>query len=305
LADFKPLVAHEQVAALLRRELGVEVRGLRLLKGGQLSQAFGFGTDAGEFVVRFNKNSTGFERDRYAAEHFASPALPIPRIVMTGEADGLGFAISEFAPGGHLHVRPPGEYLRLLPQALDALDALHRIDPGDVVGYGYWQEPGRGRWPTWRRYLETVIEEEAEGFFAGWHRLFTESFLERDLYESAYRRMLELAAACPDERWILHGDFGFDNVLSDGERITGVIDWSDLAYGDFVYDLARIDLFSANPAVTELLRVRYAATTPNYAERLACYQCWTSLNGLRFYALADNRAAYDWARQRLAAVGDG
>jgi hygromycin-B 4-O-kinase len=300
LADFKPAITTEQVAELLRAELGTAVRDLRLLKGGELSRAYGFGTGEGEFVVRFNANEVGFRRDRYASEHFASPELPIPRILAIGQAEGTAFALSEFVRGEHLHMRSPGEYLRLLPRALDVLDALHRIDAGDAVGLGYWQEPGRGQFPTWRRYLAAVIEEEPAGFFAGWHRLFNESFLERDLYEATHRRMLELAAACPEERWILHGDFGFDNVLADRERITGVLDWSDLAYGDFVYDLARIDLFSANPAVTELLRGRYAAATPNYAERLACYQCWISLNGLRFYALAGNRAAYGWAKQRLA-----
>lgn len=298
MADFKPLVDEAKVAALLREELGAEVRDLRVLKGGQLSQAFGFGTDGGEFVVRFNKNPVGFLRDRYAAEHFASPVLPIPRFLASGELDGLAFAITDFVPGGHLHIRAPAEYLRLLPQALDALDSLHRVDPGEVEGYDYWREPGRGQSATWRGYLEAVMEEETEGFFAGWHRLFSESFLERDVYEALYRRMLALMAACPEGRWILHGDFGFDNVLADGERITGVIDWSDLAYGDFVYDLARIDLFSANPTVSGLLRERYAATTPGYAERLACYQCWISLNGMRFYALADNRAAYGWAKQQ-------
>ena len=305
MADFKPLVAPEVVEALLRNELGAEIRGLRLLKGGQLSQAFAFEAGDSELVVRFNQTLTGFERDRYAWEHFASPLLPIPRVLTLGEVGGLAFAISEFVPGGHLHTRPSVEYLRLLPLALDALDALHRVDPGDGEGYGHWREPGSGSQSSWRRFLESAIEEETEGFFAGWHRLFADSLLERDLYEATYARMLELAAFCQEERRILHGDFGFDNVLATSERITGVLDWSGLAYGDFVYDLARIDFFSANPAVNRLLRERYAATTPHYAERLACYQLWTGLNGLKFYAKANARPVYEWAKRRIAAVSVG
>ena len=300
MTGFKPQIAPEAVEALLREQFGREVVGLRLLKGGNLSQAFAFGSADGEFVVRFNATPTGFLRDQYAGEHFAAPALPVPRVLTIGEREGTAFAISERAAGTHLHERPPAEYLQLLPRALDALDTLHRVAAGDSVGYGVWREPGHGQFASWRHFLEAAFAEEDEGFFAGWHRLFTESFLERDFYESAYRRMMEHAAACPEERWIIHGDFGFDNVLADDGRITGVLDWSNLSYGDFVYDLAWIDFFSQNPAVTALLRERYAPTTPNFAERLACYGCWIGLaNGMRFFAKAGNRPAYDWAKGRV------
>lgn len=301
MTDFKPAITTAQVAALLRAELGTAVRDLRLLKGGQLSRAYGFGTAEGEFVVRFNASEVGFRRDRYAAEHFASPELPIPRILATGRDEGMAFAISEFVPGGHLHMRSPEEYLRLLPQALDALDALHRIMPVGGAGYGHWRELERGPFGSWRGFLQTAIEEETEGFFAHWHRLFDETFLERDFYEANYRQMMELAAYCPEERRIVHGDFGFDNVLSDGARITGVLDWSTLSYGDFVWDIARIDFFSAKETVTALLHERYAATTPHFAERMACYRCWTALGALRFYAKANDRPAYEWTKRRIAA----
>ena len=301
MADFKPAITPEEVAALLHAELGTTVRDLRLLKGGQLSQAFGFGTAEGEFVVRFNASEAGFQRDRYAGEHFASPTLPIPRILATGQVEGTPFAISEFVPGGHLHIRPPAEYLRLLPYALDALDTLHRIAPIGGAGYGPWQESERGPFATWRAFLQTAIEEETEGFFAHWHRLFDETFLERDFYEANYHRMMELADHCPEERRIVHGDFGFDNVLTDGARVTGVLDWSMLGYGDPVWDIARIDFFSAKEAVTALLHERYAATTTHFAERMACYRCWTALGSLRFYAKANDRPAYGWTKQRIAA----
>lgn len=302
MADFKPTVAPEVVEALLREQMGATIAGLRPLPGGHLSRAFAFSTGDGEFVVRFNAVGDGFWRDRYAAEHFASPALPIPRIVATGRVEGAAFAISAFVPGTHLHARPPADYLRLLPRALDALDALHRIAPGAGEGYGVWLVAGRGQSPSWRRFLESVIEEEAEGFFAGWHRLFAETFLERDFYEATHARMLALAAHCPEERAILHGDFGFDNVLAEDGRITGVLDWASLAYGDPVYDLARLDFFSASDAVTALLRERYAAHLPRYAERMACYACWIGLNGLKFYAKAGDRAAFAWTKGRIAAA---
>lgn len=302
MTGFKPTIARGVIEALLREELGTAIGGLRPLSGGQLSQAYAFDAGGERRVVRLNAAAAGFWRDRFAAEHFASPALPIPRILAAGEVEGIAYAISEFVPGGHLHARPPGDYLRLLPRALDALDALHRIAPGAGSGYGVWLATERGQYPTWRRFLESTIEEEGEGFFAGWHALFGGSFLERDFFEATYARLLALAAHCPEERRILHGDFGFDNVLAEDDRITGVLDWASLAYGDPVYDLARLDFFSANDAVTALLRERYAARTPAYAERMACYACWIGLNGLKFYAKAGDRAAYGWTKGRIAAA---
>jgi aminoglycoside phosphotransferase (APT) family kinase protein len=37
---------------------------------------------------------------------------------------------------------------------------------------------------------------------------------------------------------LIHGDFTIDNVLLEGSRVTGVIDWSGAAYGDPRYDVA-------------------------------------------------------------------
>jgi aminoglycoside phosphotransferase (APT) family kinase protein len=38
----------------------------------------------------------------------------------------------------------------------------------------------------------------------------------------------------------VHGDFGSNNVLADGEHITGVVDWSEAMIGDPLYDVANI-----------------------------------------------------------------
>ena len=91
LADFKPSITPERAEAVLREELGVTARGVRPLTGGQLSQAFAFDTDDGALVVCFNTDENGFQCDSYAAEHFASAALPIPRVVATGRVDGAAF----------------------------------------------------------------------------------------------------------------------------------------------------------------------------------------------------------------------
>ena len=42
----------------------------------------------------------------------------------------------------------------------------------------------------------------------------------------------KLMSFCGDQKHLFHGDFGFDNVLSDGSRVTGVLDWAECGYGE-------------------------------------------------------------------------
>ena len=194
----------------------------------------------------------------------------------------------------------------MLPSLLARLDSIQRVETHDTTGYGDWAPDGHGRFPSWRAYLVRVIENDAEGYYRDWHVLFRESFLERDLYEAVYRRMLRLAAHCPEERALIHNDYWFMNLLGDGKRITGVIDWANSLYGDPVYEIARLAWGGEYPGWwypdgASILHTRYGAM-PGYAERIACYQCHIALDDLRFYAKTGRREEYDWSRARLLAI---
>src|SRR5262249_10852686 len=159
----------------------------------------------------------------------------------------------------------------VLSAALDTLDAIGQADLGASRGFGVWDADGQGQAASWREHLADVIENRTEGFYQDWHALFRSSFLERELYEALYRRMLELAACCPEERSLIHNDYHFDNVLTDGERITGVIDWGNACYGDRLYDaawVAWVFFKDGNIDAATPLRERHGAL-PNYAERMA------------------------------------
>jgi aminoglycoside phosphotransferase (APT) family kinase protein len=55
------------------------------------------------------------------------------------------------------------------------------------------------------------------------------------------RRIAE-AALRPWTPVFTHGDLQVDHVFVDGEEITGVVDWSEAARGDALYDLASLTL---------------------------------------------------------------
>jgi hygromycin-B 4-O-kinase len=304
--DVKPMVDAAGARDLLRERFADDAADVQPLAGGEFSRAFAFTAGGRAYVIRINAAAhaaEGFAKDDFAWRNFAAPALPIPRVVAVGRAGDACFAISERAAGRTLLAHSPAERRALLPTTLDTLDAIGRADVCASRGYGYWGADGNGYFASWRDYLAAVIADQAEGYYQNWHALFRDSFLEREVYEVVYRRMLRLAERLPAERALIHNDYWFENILADGERITGVIDWANALYGDPLYDVARLGWGAAWPGWWHadgeaLLRARYGAM-PGYADRIACYELHGGLDDLRFYAKTGRRAEYDWARDRL------
>lgn len=301
-----------RVRALVREQFGSEVADVRPLSGGEFSRAFAFTAAGRAYVVRvsaFAHAAEAFAKDDYAWRHFASPALPIPRVVTIGQSGDGHYAISERVVGGRLEALPRAARRALLPATLDTFDAIARADVRASRGYGSWDREGNGEVPSWHDFLVAAIENKTEGFYQNWHALFRDSFLERDVYETVYRRMLQLTEYCPEERALLHCDYHFDNVLTDGQRITGVIDWGNACYGDPLYDVAWLgrwwSISQGDRDAAALLRARHGAA-PYYDERVACYECHFGLDDLRFYAKTGRREQYERMRDRLLTliVGD-
>src|SRR5262245_46608156 len=268
----------EPVRALLRERLGPAAGPLERLAGGEFSRAFGFRHEGRDYVARFSTyphSEEAFAKDEYAWRHFGSAALPVPRIVARGRHGDGYFAISERAAGGRLSALAPAAQLAHLPATLDTLDAIGRADVGGSRGYGAWGADGQASFASWPEFLLDVIENKPEGFYRDWHRLFESSFLERPVYERIFDRLRELVVHCPDERALLHCDYHFDNVLSDGRRVSAVVDWGNAAYGDHLYDLAWVGWVYAKDygldALTPL-RERHGAA-PSFDERMDCYLC--------------------------------
>jgi hygromycin-B 4-O-kinase len=114
--------------------------------------------------------------------------------------------------------------------------------------------------------------------------------------------MVTLLNICPEDRSLVHGDYGFDNVLAADGRITAVLDWPNAQYGDFLYDVAWLDFWQSGFAFRDLCAAHYGErgiAVPNYAERILCYQCAIALNVLRFFAKRQNEEAYRWTRQTM------
>jgi hygromycin-B 4-O-kinase len=280
--SLRPDLSFDQVAAFLAEHLDRPVEGLGPLKPGEISRVYAFDGR----VIRFSTNADGFEKDQVAHERFAGPGLPIPRVHEIGRFGELWFAISERLPGRIMWDIAPEVYDAALPALLDAHDRIAAIDPGETFSRAW--VPGLDAFGA---------DHEQPGFWHGWRRLFDTTFLERDFWDGLHARFRELLPVARDEGRLVHGDFGQNNVLIDGPRVTAVLDWSAMTRGDPLWDLAYIAFSSRR--IGSRLRDRYG-DLPDYDARMRLYQLRMGLEALRFYARTDQRPAYDWVKVRLA-----
>lgn len=166
---------------------------------------------------------------------------------------------------------------------------------GTASGYGPFDPQGRGAYATWRDFLTAIANPHQYK----WNTLRHQVDLNRICL--LLNEVLYLAEQCPEVRQLVHGDFGSNNVLTDGHRITGVIDWSEAMVGDPLYDVANIlfwrtwlECMEQQARFFEVHRADHLRPK----ERLRCYQLRIGLEEIYENALhgtADNVA---WAINR-------
>lgn len=303
MTGFQPEMDPKAAERLLQAILKEPISDLRPIEGGELSKAYSYRLRDREFVVRFNRNGEGFRKERYIFEHFAPQGLPIPRMHEVGRAGELYYSIADKIPGKSLVTYPEDDVAKLVPEVVRVFTDMNRIRPAGTRGYGWIQPSGDGAYDDWVSFLTSFFQEEQTGFWEGWHELFERSFLERDLFDRWYALMIDLARSAPEERYLVHGDFHFGNMLSDGSALTGVVDWEMAMYGDFVFDLATQHLWTPHFRVPQTVRETWAregVDIPRFEERLLCALLFKGLDGLRFYAKQGNKDAYDSAKRQIA-----
>lgn len=312
----KPQIAEADALALLRERFMAPIEDLSVVPGGEIAQIYVFSVNGDRYILRFAPHmEANLEKELFIQGLLAtSPALssvPIPPILHVGRFGALHYAIARRMPGTPLSELPPSDYEVTIPALLETLDAIHAVDVRATTGYGVFGDDGAGFFPSWRASLAAVGAEEPEpegpegleGDQNSTRRgVFDTTFLERDVWDTVYARMVALLDFCPEGRYLVHGDYGFDNVLAADGRITAVLDWPNAQYGDFLYDVAWLDFWPSGFAFRERCLAHYAErniAVPNYAERILCYQCSIALNVLRFFAQRQNAEAYHWTRHAI------
>jgi len=225
MAVFTALTTAEVERLLLQYPVG-RLRHLQGIASGIENSNFFLGTDRGEFVL------TVFERLTFAQlpfylelmQHLARRGLPVPAPCETragrllAEARGKPVAIVDRLPGRWVaepsaaHCAKMGD---LLARMHLAASDFSRFQP-NLRGIGWWKDALAQLEP---KLPDPVFQDLAEEV------IFQDSFFRSPAFER-----LPIGP--------IHADLFRDNVLWDGERIGGVIDFYFAGCSLWLYDLA-------------------------------------------------------------------
>jgi len=298
----KPNIALSEVEDVIRNHFGPGATEITPMAGGNLSSVFSFVREGKGYCVKFSDLAGAYETERYVSDLLSGQGIPFPKCFALGKFARLTYAILERIDGRNLADCTAEEQNRQLPELIGILSRLAAVDVGGTTGYGWIGPEGNGAYASWKDFVVAVNAEDQTGtFWENWHDLYRTSCLERDVFEEIYNRLLAYVSYNEPYRGFIHGDFHQWNILSDGDRITGIID-GNCMYGDPLVDLAILDRHLPFSGVVQAFQdylAQAGIAIPNFKERLMGAYYFKGLDGLRFYAKMGWSDAYRGTRQFL------
>jgi len=283
----------DKVIKIVKSVLGEKVKNIIPINSGIISKSYFFDTDKKKYVIRFSNKKTDFEKDLYAYNNFASVGLPIPKIIKNGVVGkNEYYSVSERCVGNIIDDLPDSFQYKLLPQVVKLQYYIKSVKIDINLGFGLWSN-GKAVFKTWKTYLLDV-EDKA--------RLFIPEVDQGNIM-AIFKILKANVKYLPNDTYLIHGDLGFNNVLSDGKSLTGIIDWGDSKYGDFVYDIAWLIFWASEIPYYELFKNYYKSQNDeidNYEERVNCYLCHIGLVLMIFFTKSMNYNDYSWVSKKLA-----
>ena len=213
-----------------------------LISGGKSNLTYRVASDAGEVVLRRpplgHVLPTAHDMVReYRVQATLEPtAVPVPRMLYLGEADGVlgtNFYVMERVLGHICRNRLPAGYADTVPQRqaighalIEVLARLHAVDPGEV-GLAEFGRPAG--------FMERQLRRWSEQ----WQRSKTADLPALDALRDTLVRTLPRQRASA----IVHGDYRLDNTILHPTRpgtIVAVLDWEMSTLGDPFADLGAL-----------------------------------------------------------------
>jgi hygromycin-B 4-O-kinase len=294
----KPDLAPDEVQDIIRGHFGTPGDDVAPIATGESSQVLRFDAGGAGYVLRCNATSLPFAKDTIARGLVTPLTVPVPPIVAAGHVRGtLRWAIAERAEGMLVVslARAPGA--AALPRLFTILDAIHAADVRHTSGYGIWDGSGRGAHRSWSDAITEVCGVNP-GIYRAWEREDGGGDTTLTLVRERMRTLLNGPAP---PRGLVHGDYGSNNVLIAGSRVTAVLDWEVSRYGDPLYDIAWMAFWDREHDVIAAYRRhvrRHSSIDPGLDDRLRCCLLNIGLGAQPFFAERERWDEHDACARR-------
>jgi aminoglycoside phosphotransferase (APT) family kinase protein len=119
--------------------------------------------------------------------------------------------------------------------------------------------------------------------------------------------MEHFARYSTEQRELLHGDFGADNVFVKDGAVSAIIDWEKMRCGDHFLDVGRVLLFCPNREATTRAAIEFykEKDIQNWKKRTAMGIYHVVLTNYAYAALAGNDASCKSSETRLKELETG
>lgn len=267
------------------------------IKGGEISQAYElvFSEGTTPLILRINsQDDKGFWKDMYAYNHFVEKGIEVPRIINNGQFGKYYYSLSEKCKGNLLDTLYKNEGLITEQQLFSQLLMIYTIKPMGN-GYGVWDSTLNAPYSSMGELAKHDLRVEPVD-------LKDRGFNELKLHENVRQKSLELIKYLNEDRYLIHGDIGYNNTCASEGQITGIFDWAESSYGDFVLDIAWLMFWNSNALKSDVKFREYYDSIPtenkpllnfsNYQERIKYFLFVIGYGSLCFFAKTENPGSY-------------
>jgi len=285
----------DKILDFLKKNFNEDILELKAIDEGERSKAFLFISRDKKYVFRINSHEMGFLKDQYAYKNFGEK-VAIPEIIKIGKYKRRFFAISEYCEGITLSNNDLDFSNDLVESLIKTLNRIHSIKNSNK--YGVADVGGNTEYKSWREWVlkDTASVTKNDGTFYTWDEIKKISFVDKSLIDNLIQSIDSLSLLVPNISSLIHGDFATGNVMIKNNQVTGVIDWNEFGYGDFLYDVAWLDFWIPKlNFVGKYLEYSQSKgkNIPDYFKRIKCHQAFIGLTALGLYATIGLKDTYN------------
>ena len=273
---------HQDMQCFLEKQMDIMPGCIEKLAEGETSQVVSFvRSDGQKLVLRIREHQKDLLADKYAYRQFGGN-LPIPEFLEVGQfASDTYYCITVFANGVTAKSLSPDELAGVLPIIQDVLAKIYTMDVTSTQGYGYIDTAtGNGPDPSWE--LSLIRERNLLGLDELRQHAMTIGLPDStiDRLNGQFEDNLPYVSQV---RRLLHGDPGHDNLLILEGKVSAVIDWEQMAYGDWVRDFSRFGSGGhGDYGDINVFGIKYGLETDNISERVAVYSAIRTMAQRKF-----------------------